>query len=41
LREFKGAFRVPVFIEQDARAGALANYLFDKRSTPARISRTI
>ncbi|MCI1674104.1 MAG: ROK family transcriptional regulator [Bifidobacterium tibiigranuli] len=30
LREFKSAFRVPVFIEQDARAGALANYLFDR-----------
>lgn len=29
LREFADAFRVPVFLEQDARAGALAEYLFD------------
>ncbi|BAQ31879.1 ROK family transcriptional regulator [Bifidobacterium scardovii] len=27
--EFGSAFRVPVFVEQDARAGALAQYLFD------------
>ena len=27
IEEFAHAFRVPVFIEQDARAGALANYL--------------
>lgn len=27
-REFEQAFTVPVFIEQDARAGALAEYLF-------------
>ncbi|MCH4208772.1 ROK family transcriptional regulator [Bifidobacterium sp.] len=32
-REFVHAFDVPVFIEQDARAGALAQYLFDKRNT--------
>lgn len=29
IDEFSTAFRVPVFIEQDARAGALAHYLFD------------
>ncbi|NMM92959.1 ROK family transcriptional regulator [Bifidobacterium oedipodis] len=29
INEFSHAFRVPVFIEQDARAGALAHYLFD------------
>ena len=29
INEFSTAFRVPVFIEQDARAGALAHYLFD------------
>lgn len=29
LDEFAHAFRVPTFIEQDARAGALAEYLFD------------
>lgn len=29
IDEFASAFRVPVFIEQDARAGALAHYLFD------------
>lgn len=28
LDEFATAFRVPVFVEQDARAGALAQYLF-------------
>ena len=28
IDEFATAFRVPVFIEQDARAGALAHYLF-------------
>ena len=28
INEFSTAFRVPVFIEQDARAGALAHYLF-------------
>lgn len=28
-REFGSSFRVPVFVEQDARAGALAQYLFD------------
>ncbi len=28
IEEFAHAFSVPVFIEQDARAGALANYLF-------------
>ena len=28
IEEFAHTFRVPVFIEQDARAGALANYLF-------------
>ncbi|RSX57250.1 ROK family transcriptional regulator [Bifidobacterium samirii] len=31
--EFAGAFPVPVFIEQDARAGALAHYLFDPAGT--------
>ncbi|MBW3094154.1 ROK family transcriptional regulator [Bifidobacterium sp. 64T4] len=29
ITEFAGSFRVPVLIEQDARAGVLANYLFD------------
>jgi predicted NBD/HSP70 family sugar kinase len=29
INVFSHAFRVPVFIEQDARAGALAHYLFD------------
>lgn len=29
ISEFAESFRVPVLIEQDARAGALANYLFD------------
>lgn len=29
INEFGSAFRVPLFIEQDARAGALAHYLFD------------
>ncbi|RSX54250.1 NagC family transcriptional regulator [Bifidobacterium goeldii] len=29
LDEFGGAFPVPVFVEQDARAGAFAQYLFD------------
>ncbi|PJM79634.1 ROK family transcriptional regulator [Bifidobacterium scaligerum] len=29
IDEFAHAFRVPVFIEQDARAGALAHFLFD------------
>lgn len=33
LAEFGEAFPVPVFIEQDARAGALAQYLFDRDST--------
>lgn len=32
IDEFTHAFRVPVFIEQDARAGALAHYLFDPES---------
>ncbi|HCA73511.1 ROK family transcriptional regulator [uncultured Bifidobacterium sp.] len=32
LDEFAHAFRVPTFIEQDARAGALAEYLFDPQS---------
>ncbi len=32
IEEFGHAFRVPVFIEQDARAGALAHYLFDPES---------
>lgn len=31
--EFADAFPVPVYIEQDARAGALAQYLFDRHST--------
>lgn len=29
ISEFAKSFRVPVLIEQDARAGVLANYLFD------------
>ena len=29
IDEFSNAFSVPVFVEQDARAGALAHYLFD------------
>ncbi|MBT1164148.1 ROK family transcriptional regulator [Bifidobacterium felsineum] len=29
INEFASAFGVPLFIEQDARAGALAHYLFD------------
>lgn len=29
VHEFGSAFRVPVFVEQDARAGALAHFLFD------------
>lgn len=29
ISEFAESFRVPVLIEQDARAGVLANYLFD------------
>ena len=29
IDEFSNAFSVPVFVEQDARAGALAQYLFD------------
>lgn len=33
IDEFCEAFPVPVFIEQDARAGALAQYLFDRDST--------
>lgn len=32
IEEFAHAFRVPVFVEQDARAGALAHYLFDLES---------
>ncbi|NMF02048.1 ROK family transcriptional regulator [Bifidobacterium boum] len=36
LDEFSGAFRVPVFIEQDARAGVLAQYLFDPSSSNCR-----
>lgn len=32
IEEFAHAFRVPVFVEQDARAGALAHYLFDPES---------
>ncbi|KFJ01194.1 ROK family transcriptional regulator [Bifidobacterium stellenboschense] len=32
IEEFGHAFRVPVFVEQDARAGALAHYLFDPES---------
>lgn len=32
LDEFSDAFRVPVFVEQDARAGVLAQYLFDPAS---------
>jgi predicted NBD/HSP70 family sugar kinase len=38
LSEFKHAFSVPVFIEQDARAGALANYLFDRGSSCANLA---
>ena len=33
LHEFSQRFRVPVFVEQDARAGALAHYLFDRANT--------
>ena len=33
LHEFAQRFRVPVFVEQDARAGALAHYLFDRTNT--------
>ncbi|MBW3077771.1 ROK family transcriptional regulator [Bifidobacterium simiiventris] len=33
IEEFADAFPVPVYIEQDARAGALAQYLFDRDST--------
>ncbi len=33
LREFADRFRVPVFVEQDARAGVLAHYLFDSVNT--------
>lgn len=29
IKEFSDAFNVPVFMEQDARAGALAQFLFD------------
>ncbi|NEG54401.1 ROK family transcriptional regulator [Bifidobacterium platyrrhinorum] len=32
IDEFSHAFSVPVFIEQDARAGALSHYLFDPDS---------
>ncbi|MBT1179860.1 ROK family transcriptional regulator [Bifidobacterium vespertilionis] len=32
ITEFTHAFRVPVFVEHDARAGALAHYLFDRES---------
>lgn len=38
LREFSGRFPVPVFIEQDARAGALAHYLFDSTNTSDNLS---
>ncbi|NEG96028.1 ROK family protein [Bifidobacterium sp. SMB2] len=34
IDEFVGAFRVPAFIEQDARAGALAQSLFGSDSDP-------
>lgn len=30
IEEFHDAFRVPVFMEQDARAGVLAQHIFDK-----------
>lgn len=36
IDEFLGAFRVPVFIEQDARAGVLAQYLLDPSSSNCR-----
>ncbi|NMN00873.1 NagC family transcriptional regulator [Bifidobacterium sp. DSM 109958] len=32
IDEFSEAFGVPVFIEQDARAGAMAHFLFDERT---------
>ena len=32
IEEFSDAFGVPVFVEQDARAGALAHHLFDERT---------
>lgn len=36
LDEFSDAFRVPVFVEQDARAGVLAQYLLDPTSSTCR-----
>ncbi|KAB8301839.1 ROK family transcriptional regulator [Bifidobacterium apri] len=36
IDEFLGAFRVPIFIEQDARAGVLAQYLLDPSSSNCR-----
>ena len=36
LDEFSNAFRVPVFVEQDARAGVLAQHLFDPASSSCR-----
>ncbi|KAB7791332.1 ROK family transcriptional regulator [Bifidobacterium leontopitheci] len=33
IQEFGNAFRVPAFVEQDARAGAMAQYLFDPSIT--------
>lgn len=33
IHEFSNAFTVPVFVEQDARAGAMAQYLFDPTIT--------
>ncbi|OZG53461.1 ROK family transcriptional regulator [Pseudoscardovia suis] len=37
LHEFGTAFRVPVYVEQDARAGVLAQSLFGKQSDGARV----
>lgn len=41
IKEFSEAFNVPVFVEQDARAGALAQFLFQPRSCPRDRSPTI
>lgn len=37
LHEFGTAFRVPVYVEQDARAGVLAQSLFGKQSDDTRV----
>lgn len=38
LREFGGAFRVPVFVEQDARAGVLAQSLFSESADASNLA---